>query len=353
MIVWRSFELYVTAEVVGTFVEWLLTELYTRKHHKDVIFTNEKVDVSTKKEVLKNTKAMFMHKIGAILVNTADSIIISAFISVVVLGKYSNYVLIVTAMISVLNLFFSPLTAIIGHLCAEGNIEEEKKYFRFMYFLNFVLGLVFFLGYYAIIDNIVAIWLKPDLVMGKTVPLIITINYFIQFMRQTTLLFRDATGTFYNDRWKPVLEGVINVGLSIAFVYWIGLVGVIVATIITNIFICHIIDPLVLYKYGFKQKPTKYYLLNYGLILVFGAALTATHFLLQNYNSEWKELFVNGSISIAVSLIPIIALFAISKTFRTNTIKLFRYFNNSIKKLFKKKPAKSTDATESENKNKQ
>ena len=56
-------------------------------------------------------------------------------------------------------------------------------------------------------------------------------------MRQATLLFRDATGTFYNDRWKPLIEGVLNIGLSIGFVYLFrflfgddfAVVGVIVA----------------------------------------------------------------------------------------------------------------------------
>ena len=70
------------------------------------------------------------------------------------------------------------------------------------------------------------------------------VDCFIQFMRQATLLFRDATGTFYNDRWKPLVEGLLNIGLSILFVLIFpqdyNVVGVIVATIITNLFICHI-----------------------------------------------------------------------------------------------------------------
>ena len=33
-------------------------------------------------------------------------------------------------------------------------------------------------------------------------------------MRQSTLLFRDATGTFYNDRFKPLIEGITNAVLS-------------------------------------------------------------------------------------------------------------------------------------------
>ena len=333
-----SFELYLTAKIVATLLEWALVEIYTRKHYKDVINTKEKVDAETKAEVMKNTKAMFMHKIGYVLVNTADSIIISAFIGVVILGKYSNYLTIMTAMTMVLGLFFSPLTAIIGHLFAEGNIEEEKKYFRFLYYFNFAVGIIFFLGYYAIIDNIIPIF-GPDLIMERSVPLIITINYFIQFMRQTVLLYRDASGAFYNDRWKPLIEGIVNIALSIAFVYWLGIVGVIVATIITNVLVCHVVEPFILYKYGFKgQNPTQYYLLNYSLMIVFVGALFALHFSMQHFDNNWIELLVNGCIAVAIALVPIICLYIFSPIFRTNTNKLFKKAIG----LFKRKPKAET-----------
>ena len=340
LIVTKSFELFLVMEIVGTLVEWFLTEIYSRKKYKNIINTNEKVDLVTKQEVLKNTKAMFMHKIGGVLVLTADSIIISAFIGVIILGKYYNYVTIVVSMVSVLNLFFVPLTSIIGHLCAEKNIDEEKKYFKFMYFLNFSLGIIFFLGFYAVIDPVIAICFGKDLIMDKSISLIITINYFILFMRQSTLLFRDATGTFYNDRYKPIFEGIINIILSIAFVQWLGVVGVIVATIITNLVICHIVEPYVLYKHAFNQSPKKYYFLNYGLILIFGGFLSILHFCLRSIENMWLNLLVNGCIAVALALIPLIILFIVSKTYRQNVLKAFSYVFSLFKKLFKHKSEK-------------
>ena len=343
LIFFHSFELYLAAKIVAVLLQWALTEIYVRKHYKDIISTKEKVDKQTKDEVVKNTKAMFMHKIGAVLVNTADSIIISAFIGVAILGKYSNYLTIMTAMTSILTLFFSPLTAIIGHLCAEGNLREKKKYFRFMYFFNFTIGIIFFLGYYGVIEEIVGLLFGKDLIMDKSIPIIITINYFIQFMRQAVLLYRDATGAFYYDRWKPLIESVLNIGLSIAFVYLLGVVGVIVATIITNIIICHIIDPLVLYKYGFDgEKPTKYYLLNYGLILVFCGALAVLHFVMQTNSNLWIELVINGFIAVGIAFVPLVCLYIFSKTYRENTKKLFKKAIG----LFKRKKLKTTSVSD-------
>ena len=335
----KSFELYLVATIISVLIEWLLTSLVFNKKYKEIKQIKAKVNEDTKHEVVKKVKAMFMHKIGGLLVNTADSIIISAFIGVVILGKYSNYTTIMTAMTGVITLFFSPLTSVIGHLCVKSDKEEVKKYFNFFYTFNFILGIVFFLGYYSIIDDLIVICFGNDLEMAKSVSMVITINYFIQFMRQATLLFRDATGLFYYDRWKPLFEGISNVVFSIGFVYLFSylfgdefaVVGVIVATIITNIFICHIVEPHVLYKYEFESKTYKYYLKNYSCIASFVAALFLLNFLMRSNDNVWIELLINGFISVGISCVFIIVFILIDKDFRFYIKKFINKFKNRHK----------------------
>ena len=92
----------------------MVTNVVTNQKYSDIMCMNASVDVEDRNEIIKNIKAMFMHKIGAVLVNTADSVIISAFIGVIVLGKYTNYTTIMTSMTGLLGLFFYPLTSIVG-----------------------------------------------------------------------------------------------------------------------------------------------------------------------------------------------------------------------------------------------
>ena len=340
----RSFIWYLVCAICAAALQWGVTEFIARKKHGAIIKDKQRVDDDTKKEVVKNVKAMFMHKIGGVLVNTADSIIISIFIGVVVLGKYSNYTTIMVSMTGVLTLFFTPLTSIIGHMYVEQSRDDVNRYFNFFHTFNFVLALVFFLGYYAVIDNLVTLCFGTDLELSKSISFIITLNYFIQFMRQATMLFRDATGTFYNDRWKPLIEGLINIGLSVGFIYlfeyWLGeefaVVGVIAATILTNLFICHIVEPHVLYKYGLQKRPSKYYIRNYIYIVVFALCLIALHFCMRSYSNEWKELLVNGCIAVAVALVPSIAAMFADGDFR-------HYFKHIVNKLFKRKESVQAD----------
>ncbi|MGN0822995.1 MAG: lipopolysaccharide biosynthesis protein, partial [Candidatus Gallimonas sp.] len=303
-----------------------------------------KVDSETKKEVVKNVKAMFMHKIGGTLVNTADSLIISAFIGVVVLGKYSNYTTIMIAMTGIITLFFTPLTSIFGHLYAGENGESLKKYYHFFHTFNFILGTVFFLGYYGIIDNLVTICFDAErtgsLEMAKSVSFVLTLDYFIQFMRQATSLFRDATGTFYNDRWKPFIEGAVNVALSIGFVLLfsrlfgeeMAVVGVIAATILTNLLICHVVEPHVLYKYALHERATKFYIKNYLYIATFTVALIALHFCMVTTDNEFTELLANGFISVGIAVVPCLIALLSDRDFREYIGKILKKIKRRMRK---------------------
>ena len=320
IIIWRSFPVFLVCRIIETLIIWILTEIAVKSRHKSIISRHEEIDASTRQEIVRNTKAIVMHRIGTVLVNTIDNVIISSFIGVMVLGKYSNYVLISSVIAGTISLFFNPLTSVIGHLFATGDIGETKKWFDRFYFMNYVLGVVFFLGYYAVIDYAVTILFGTGLKLSRIIAFIITVNQFTAFMRRTTLLFRDASGTFYYDRWKPICEGIANLVLSLLFVQVfpedLRIVGVIVATIITTMGICHIVDPYVVFKHAFKMPVKEYYIRNYSYIVLFTLALILMTYLNRPTDSPIIGLLQNGFISIGVSLITLGFVAIVDKPFR-------------------------------------
>lgn len=326
VIIFRTFAAYLICRMIAVAVQWLMLEIHIRKHYPDILAIRAKVDKDTSSQVVRNVKAMFMHKVGSVLVNTADSVIISAFIGVVALGGYTNYVTIMTSMIQLLILFFTPLTAVIGHLFAKEDKAETVKYFNFFHMFNFVLGVLFFLGYYAVITDLVTILFGTGLELAKSLVFIITYNYFIQFMRNAVVLFRDATGTFYYDRWKSFVEGIANVILSILFVNIFPdgyrIVGVLVATIITDLLICHVVEPYVLFRHGLEKSLKSYYVKNYILILIFGALLVGLDHIMVSFDGRLVRLITNGGIAVAVAAVVTALALLLDRDFRTYTKKL-------------------------------
>ncbi len=320
----NSFVCYLVCRIIAVAFQWILTEFITRKKHRDVLKARAKLDEGTKALVKKNIKAMFMHKIGFVLVNTVDSIVISAFVGVVSLGEYSNYTLILSSMTGIITLIFTSLTSVIGHVCAKESRETAKKYCESFHLLNFIIGTVFFLGYYAVVDSMIAIMFSSELIVDRSISFVITLNGFVQFMRRSTLTFKDATGAFYGDRWKPLCEGIVNIVLSVLLVKVIGVVGVIVATIITNLVICHTVEPYVLYKDSFGASVKRYYAENYFMIAVFGAVLFGLDRCLFVKDNRWLELFANAGLSMVLSAAVIIFICLLKHKSLRGMIELYK-----------------------------
>lgn len=316
----RSFEAFLVCQIVETILVWALTEAVVRRRYGQVIAAREVLDEATRGEVVRNVRAMFMHKVGTILVNSIDSVIISAFIGVVALGNYSNYTLLSSVVASIVGLFFSPLTSVVGHLCASGEPEVIEHYFRRLYALNYVLGVVSFLGYFAIADYAVTICFGGGLTISRTIVFIITLNQFTQFMRRTSLLFRDASGTFYNDRYKPVAEGVVNLMLSLflvnAFPADCKVAGVVAATIVTTLTICDIVEPYVVFHHVFDKGPGSFYLKSYAYVALFVAALLVVDSLSMPCRDDVTGLIMNGGVSLAVSAATLGLLALVDRAFR-------------------------------------
>lgn len=246
----KSYTYFLMCRIVAVSAQWCVTEIVMRRKYAFIVKVNHPyIDENTRKIVIKNAKAMFMHRIGTVLVNTLDSIVISSFIGLTMLGKYSNYVGIVTAMFGLLMLFFSPLTSTIGQLFVVDK-KASKQYYHFFCAINFLLSFILV----------------------------------------------KVCQAYANDE--------------------IAVLGVLIATIMTNIFICHLVEPYVLYKHAFHMPVFKHYIQNYGRILLFAVLLSALNVCLVSMENKKMEFFINGCISLCFSIIPIVVVTVEDKDFR-------------------------------------
>ncbi|MCR4676086.1 MAG: oligosaccharide flippase family protein [Sphaerochaetaceae bacterium] len=324
IVVWKSYTAYVVCLIINTLIVWFLSSIAVRKRHGDVVLRHDSLDSETKKEIVKNIKAMFLHKIGSLLVFSIDNIIISAFIGAVVLGKYSNYSMVATTISGIISLIFSSLTSVVGHICAEGDVKKTNNYFNHFYCLNYILGFVFFLGYYAVIDSLVVICFGSGVKMARTVSLVISVNQFTQYMRKTPLLFRDASGTFYYDRWKPLAEGLFNLVLSLLLVKILPqeyrVTGVILATIITTLLICYTVEPYVVFKHIFNRSSLGFTIKNYGFTALFVSSLFIFDRFKFSTSNIYTTFLFNGLLSLVFSALAISLVSVLIPSFRREII---------------------------------
>lgn len=69
------------------------------------------------------------HKIGGMVVNSTDNIILSKFVGITTVGIYSNYYMIINGLELIINQIFDAVIASVGNLGASENEKKIKSVF--------------------------------------------------------------------------------------------------------------------------------------------------------------------------------------------------------------------------------
>ena len=107
---------------------------------------------------------------------------------------------------------------------------------------------------------------------------------------------------------------ILNIVISIILVQFIGIFGVLLGTLLSNLLTFIWFDPYVLYKKIFKEKVWKYYLTNILYVGLF-AIIALICELIFNFIklSGMLGFVVNGVILVVVSLVVIFIVFSKSE----------------------------------------
>ena len=308
----KNFILYLLIMLSCTVIQNIII---SRKADKLYPFINDdyhkKLSKNDIDEIKKNTLALMYHKIGSSVVNSTDNILLSKIIGISVVGIYSNYQLITTALNTIVGQLFSAITASVGNLGISVNGEQSEIVLRRMFFGDFWFVSVVCTAFYSVIEILIQEWFGSDMLLDSKVLICIIINLYLYNIRRTVWTFRDAYGLFWYDRYKALLEAIINLIFSIILGFKSGLIGILLGTIISTITTSLWIEPYILYKYVFGKSVLNYFitLLKYSFITVCLCTLNKWIVIKIGF-SGIEGFFLGGTLCVLLSSSIIVLLFS-------------------------------------------
>lgn len=277
LITTKNYLLFLIVQVIMTLLENISISKKTDRMYPYIKEKNIEPLLNTDKiNIKKNVGAMFIHKIGGVFVNSTDNFMIAKFLGLSTVGLYSNYYLIINAINIVLSQLFSSIIASIGNLRATSTDEKVYLVFKKIYFINFWIYGFSSICLFVLCNDFITLWLGEEYLLSIYIVGILVINFYITGLRKAVLTFRDALGVYWQDRYKPIIESIINIIASIILVKQLGIFGVFLGTFISTITTCFWIEPYVLYKYGMNQKLKNYFIiyLKYSLVTIITGIIT-------------------------------------------------------------------------------
>ncbi|MBC2190107.1 lipopolysaccharide biosynthesis protein [Listeria booriae] len=255
--------------------------------------TTEKLEKAEVKSIFQNVKALAMYKFGSIIMNGTDNIIIGAFLGLGVVGIYSNYLLIIAAVVTVLSRALNSITGSIGHLNNADDDAKKEQVFKQLFFIVAWIYFLFSIILFNVINPFITLWLGESFVLGTGTVLAIIASFYVNGMQFPGCTYRTTMGLFRQGRYVPIVMAALNIILSIIFATHFGLTGVIVATIISRLVTTTLIDPYLVYHLGFKKRVDGYFAMYLGYasitVIAFVASIPVMNWI---YKGTWLTLIL-------------------------------------------------------------
>lgn len=260
LILTKSFYLYLIIKIVMRLAENIVLTLITnRKYPYLTDGPAQKLDASTKADIYKKVRGLSYHKVSSYFVLGTDNILISVFLGVAVVGLYSNYLLVTTAILMLMGQAFTAITASVGNLLGDNNSNKSFDVYKKIRFMNFWLACFATTSLLVIMNSFISLWVGSQYLLPIGVLMAICLNLYLTMIRASISSFKEAAGIFHEDRFVPVIESIANLIFSIAFLKVFGLAGIFLGTACSTLILHLYSYPKFVNKPLFKISNKQYY----------------------------------------------------------------------------------------------
>lgn len=246
---------------------------------KNLSFKNITFELSYFKDLYKDSSWVFLDRLAKTASMQSDKIIVAAIIdpiytTILVFSKKASEL--VNTMVMQISAALMPSLA---HLLGEGDYTKLRKYMLGSIKLTFVLGLFGAGGIFLLNKSFVSLWVGDEFFAGTLFTILIVVYGLLYVLNVAFYNNLFANGKILIVSKASMLESLIRIPLSIAFCYFGGINGIILAAILATL-------------------PTSF--------------LTQTRSFLKLINFSWLQsfksllrIFINGIIPIFISWLSI------------------------------------------------
>lgn len=335
LVITHSYYAYLIVMIICTVLSNIMISCECDKYFPYLKKNTEKLEKNEKKQLYKYVLAQSSHKVGGIVVSGTDNLLITMLVpnGLNLVGLYSNYLIVTSTINSLMSIITRSLTGSIGNLNTASTLEKRKKVFDELMFIVAFFYIVVSVCIACLIQDFISLWLGEKYLLGFGTIIVVIINFYIAGMRTPCQLFNTTLGLFWNDRYKPWVEAIINLIASILLIKYYGLTGVFLGTLISTVCTSIWVEPYILYKHGFRMPLVDYIkmyltyfaemIISFAICLVIGKMIPATN---------WILWIVKGSAIFAVVVSLVLLMSCKQKTFHGVWARMKGLIKNAKKK---------------------
>lgn len=260
-----------------TLLDNIIIGMYVKKRFPQITDSKSAKNVEYR-ELFTNVKYIIGHKLGAVIIQSADSIVISIFLTLSTVTVYSNYFYIISALVGIINVGYNAILAGVGNSIITKSKDDLYKLFLNLSFILFFVVAFCSSMLLSLYQPFMLVWMGSQYLLPFKTVILFVLYFYTWQIRVILLNFKDAAGMWREDFFKPYLGIIVNILLNILLVLFIEVDGVLLATIVVMLFIYAPWETVVLHKKLFFRSQKKY-VITQGLYFIATVLISAITYL--------------------------------------------------------------------------
>lgn len=227
----KNYYYYVIVMLITQIINNMVTAVAANKLYPQYQ-PNGKLNRGQVRQINQRIKDLFTSKIGAVIYDAADTIVISAFLGLTALAIYQNYFYIINAITGFISVIFAACTAGIGNSIV---VETKEKNFNDLNKFTFII--CWLSGFctaclLCLYQPFMELWVGKNLMLSLSAVVCFVVYFFVRQLNSLFNLYKDASGMWHEDRFRPLVAALANLFLNLILVQFIGIYGILLSTVI-------------------------------------------------------------------------------------------------------------------------
>ena len=232
LFIFRDYYLYLIVSLISQAAINIVTAWVADKFYPQLM-PKGKLPKTVTSTINRRIRDLFTSKIGGVVVNSVDTLVVSAFLGLTVLAIYQNYYYIITSLLGIVNIIIYSCTAGIGNSIA---VETKEKNLDDLKTFTFVIsGITCFCTacLLELYQPFMELWVGEDLMFEYPAVIWFSVHFFIVEINTLLNMYKDAAGIWHEDRFRPLVTAVVNLTLNLCLVHIWGIYGILLSTVLS------------------------------------------------------------------------------------------------------------------------
>lgn len=223
-----------------------------------------RIDADMKHMIREKIGGLVIGKLTDVTRNSFDSIFISLYLGLTETAIYNNYYFILNAVSSLLIIIPTAINAGAGNSVVTDSINKNYRDMNRINFLYMWIAGWCSISLLCLFQPFMKIWVGEELLFPFHIVLLICLYFYVLKMGDIRSVYVGASGIWWQVRYRAITETIVNIVLNWMLGKYFGILGIIIATLISLFLINFVWGSRLIFKYYFTGIKSRYYYLNHA-----------------------------------------------------------------------------------------